>query len=522
MIEKVKIMKMLLTRHFIKELQMQKIKERDYSLYIGIILMFAIEVIGIYLISNNLKMNDAFWHIKTGQWVSEKGVINKCYGSWILSDESWIAHEWLFGWFIYQISKFGMNNVVRVFCLLYLITVLICLLQGGILKKNERPPMLYWEVVLVFQFSIYALGMTARPQYITSIFIALYLLILNKSLHDKIALLYILPVMAILWVNIHGGTSLLSYIMIFVYLLCNVVNWDIGKINFHKAGKKWIFHCIIVLILTIMAILINPYGYKMLIYPYTNMQDSLMISMISEWDSPDAKDFATLLFQIIPMLLGIVALIQYEGKIKSQDIAIFFLYIILYLRSIRFYPFLVIVQTCLIVPYAFHLSMPFKFKRGKKEKTDNRMWNNLSIILIGCLCIIYSIYTLYNVKYEKIQNNKELPDVLLQVICEDNPMRIFNHYNAGGYLLFNNINVFVDGRYEPYNQKNVINDYVRLISPSNIEEYDQMPKIINKYKFDAFLISPKNVSLAAYLEKNEELYELKYKDENWLYYECKK
>ena len=154
MIEKVKIMRMLLTRHFIKELQMQKIKERDYSLYIGIILMFAIEAIGIYLISNNLKMNDAFWHIKTGQWVSEKGVINKCYGSWILSDESWIAHEWLFGWFIYQISKFGMNNVVRVFCLLYLITVLICLLQGGILKKNERPPVLYWEVVLVFQFSI--------------------------------------------------------------------------------------------------------------------------------------------------------------------------------------------------------------------------------------------------------------------------------------------------------------------------------------------------------------------------------
>ena len=108
------------------------------------------------------------------------------------------------------------------------------------------------------------------------------------------------------------------------------------------------------------------------------------------------------------------------------------------------------------------------------------------------------------------------------MICEDTPSRLFNHYNTGGYLLFNNINVFIDGRYEPYNQKNVINDYVRLISPSNIEEYNQMPKIINKYKFDAFLISPKNVSLAAYLEKNEELYELKYKDENWLYYKCKK
>ena len=49
-------------------------------------------------------------------------------------------------------------------------------------------------------------------------------------------------------------------------------------------------------------------------------------------------------------------------------------------------------------------------------------------------------------------------------------------------MLFNNINVFIDGRYEPYNQKNVINDYVRLMRPSDIEEYNQIPKIINKYK----------------------------------------
>ena len=103
-------------------------KKINLSLYMGLLVYLVINAIAFYFLSNYLNMNDAFWHIKTGQWVTEKGVINKCYGSWILSDESWIAHEWLFGWFIYQISKFGMNNVVRVFCLLYLITVLICFL----------------------------------------------------------------------------------------------------------------------------------------------------------------------------------------------------------------------------------------------------------------------------------------------------------------------------------------------------------------------------------------------------------
>ena len=121
-----------------------------------------------------------------------------------------------------------------------------------------------------------------------------------------------------------------SYIIILAYLLCNILNWSIGKVKFFYAGKKWVVHCIIVLFLVIAAILINPYGYKMLIYPYENMQDTLMLSMIAEWAPPDAKDITTLFFQIIPMLLGVIALIQYQGSIRAHHITIFFLFIILY------------------------------------------------------------------------------------------------------------------------------------------------------------------------------------------------
>lgn len=500
----------------------KKIKEQNISVYIGIIIYLVISGIGFYFISNYLGMNDAFWHIKTGEWVSKSGFINKCYGSWVLAEESWMAHEWLFGWIMYEISRCGMNTVVRLFAVLYLITVLLCFYQAGILQKNENPPMLYWELVLMFQFSVYALGMTARPQYMTAVFIALFLLILNKSLQDNGKLLYLLPIITILWVNIHGGTSLLSYITILVYLLCNVMNWDIGKIHFQKADNQWILHCMIVLILTAASIFMNPYGYKMLIYPYTNMQDDLMVAMIAEWASPDAKDIATLLLQIMPMLLGIVAMIQYQGIIKAHDVALFFLYVILYLRSARFYPFLVVVQTCLLVPYAFRLTSPTKWKKKEKRKYNTRLWNNLSILLLGCICIVYLLYALWNMDYSKIEKNKELPDELINQICEDKPKRLLNHYNVGGYLLFHNIDVFVDGRYEPYNQKNVIHDYVTLMHPSDVGEYHQIADIIDAYDFDAFLISTENVSLAAYLEENKDLYEVKYEDKNWLYYQCSK
>ena len=498
----------------------EKIKEKDVSAYIGILVGLIIGGTGLYFVNMQLTMNDAFWHIKAGEWVSQRGIVDKCYGSWVLAKDEWMAHEWLFGWFMYQISRTGMDNIVRLFGVLFLMTVFLCLFQAGLGKKNENPPMFYWGAVLTLQFIVYALQMTARPQYIAAIMIAIFLLVLNTSLKKNYKWLYLLPVLTIFWVNIHGGTSLLSYITVLVYLLCNVLDGNIGRIRFHRADRKWIQHCCIVLLLIIGAIMVNPYGYRMLIYPYQNMQDKLMVSLIVEWAPPDAKNIATLLFQIMPMLFGCVAIMQYRENIKAHDVALFFLYLILYLRSERFYPFLVVVQTCLITPYAFRVKgiIPWKKKKEEKKETNYRIYNNLSILLLGAICISYLIYLLGSADYNEIENNKELPDELLEQVCRDEPKRLCNQYSIGGYLLYHDVDVFVDGRYEPYNQKNVMNDYVALMHTVDIDMYHQIGELIDKYEFDSFLISTGSVSLAAYLEENPDRYELCYADEDWLYY----
>lgn len=495
------------------------LQKKDLSVYIGILVAFITGALGLFFIVSNLTMNDAFWHIKTGEWVSRYGFIDQCYGSWSLAEDSWTAHEWLFGWMIYQVSRLGMDNVVRIFGVLYLITLGLCFGQSGAGRRDENPPMLYWEAVVMLQFCYYALSMTARPQYITAMFIAMYLLILNKSMQGKYGLLYFLPGIAVLWVNIHGGTALLSYLTILVYLLCNVMNWDIGKIHFQKAGKKWIIHCSIVLLLTVAAMMINPYGYEMLLYPYTNMQDKLMISVITEWAAPDAKNMVTLCMQILPMLLGVVALVQYQGRIKAHDVAVFFMYMILFLRSARFYPFLIVVQTCLIMPYAFRLTNPFVLKSKKeKKKKDMKLINNLVLLAAGGFCICYIAAAILLADYHDIERNKELPDELLAIISEDKPKRLCNYYDIGGYLIYHDIDVFVDGRYEPYKQKNIIEDYFTIMNPKDLKEYHQLEQLLEKYKFDAFLISTGNIELAAFLEEAPECYEMCYADEKWLYY----
>lgn len=110
------------------------LKRKDLSVYIGVLVGLMIGALGIFLISTHLTMNDAFWHIRAGEWINENGFIRQCYGSWSLADDGWMAHEWLFGWIIYQVSRLGMDNIVRMFGLIYLLTV-IFLIYNSISAK---------------------------------------------------------------------------------------------------------------------------------------------------------------------------------------------------------------------------------------------------------------------------------------------------------------------------------------------------------------------------------------------------
>ena len=71
----------------------------------------------------------------------------------------------LFGVLIYLVSCMGMRWIVIGCHLLYLIVVYLCCKQAGLFRKNQNPPALYWMLVLLPQFAVYANMTVARPQY---------------------------------------------------------------------------------------------------------------------------------------------------------------------------------------------------------------------------------------------------------------------------------------------------------------------------------------------------------------------
>jgi hypothetical protein len=113
-------------------------------------------------------------------------------------------------------------------------------------------------------------------------------------------------------------------------------------------------------------------------------------------------------------------------------------------------------------------------------------------------------------KITNIKFSTNISEELVSVLKSENPSRLFNMYDYGGELIYNDIPVFIDGRADLYTKYNY-KDYLNI---SNLN--GDYVKLIEKYNFDYFLVD-KDYSINTYLKYNNQ-YEVIYKDKKVLLY----
>ena len=95
--------------------------------------------------------------------------------------------------------------------------------------------------------------------------------------------------------------------------------------------------------------------------------------------------------------------------------------------------------------------------------------------------------------------------------------KIFNHYDIGSYLLFNDIKVFIDSRcdlyFKEFGNTDIFEDFISILEKYNYEE------IFDKYNIEYVLIN-NNVALN-YIIKNDINYKNIYQDKYFVIYERK-
>lgn len=437
---------------------------------------------------------DYFWHYKVGEYmVRHSMILTYDVFSWSLFHAPWISHEWLFDVFIYGLDcLFGdLHIFIYVFSVSFVLLLFLFLVQKKEYLKNI-PFALLWTIF----FILIVTALSGRPQLLSFLFLAISVwLVFYFFYHPDSKRIYFLPIVSLFWTNIHGGSSNLSYLLCFLAIFCGLFEFSFSKIEAVRLTKKQIITYLVVALLCMLTITINPHGITMLFYPYQNMGDSLMLATISEWQPSNLNELSHYGYFVF-VFIALVVMIFSKKKIRFIDAVFYIVFLYLGLKNMRLWFFGYIVYSLFIFYYI-----------------PKRKLASYSCLLIIICSILLVASFVSNFSYDNTISYKTLSDKAISVLKKENPNKLFNYYDYGAYLIYQDIPVFIDGRADLYSGK-IYKDYQNV---SRLRYH--FTDLIAKYQFDYFII-PKKSGLFSYLEDNEK-YSLIYCDKECAIFKTK-
>lgn len=442
---------------------------KEFIIKYKYIISFIVFIFSFSLFMGNLcyKDSDYLWHIKAGEYMfTNRTILKTDVFSWLLNGKYWISHEWLFECLIYCLKLLFGKYHMFLYSFGCIFSLLFILFINN--KKSILSNILFSAIWFSFylMFSIY---IQVRPHMLSFIFLAITIyLCFDLFNNEKSNKIYFLPVISLFWANFHGGSSNLSYLFCFVFLISGLFNLNLKKVECKKLSKLQINKYLITIVLCLLSIIINPHGIKLLFYPYMNMLDSVMISSISEWQPTVISNISHLPYFIL--VLFIVGIMTFsKKKYRVIDLILLGVVVFLGLKSIRFWEYTFIVMNYVIYNYV------------SIRKNDKGTCICLLFVSIVFFMIFINNSNLIDTSY----NKKIIDDSIIEKIKEVSPNRLYNMYDYGGELIFNDIKVFIDGRADLYSKYN-LNDCMIISELGNDFE-----KLIIKYDFDYFLVNSK-------------------------------
>ena len=427
---------------------------------------------------------DYFWHIKAGEYMMRNHLLREDVFSWFLSHKYWMSHEWLFEIIIYYLKTIFGNYHILVYLLFSLVG-----LSSLLYFPNHKGFFRNYPFSLLF-IAFYTIMMVfyvqARPHLISLCLFATTIWFLVDLYHHKESKkIYFLPLISILWANIHGGSSNLVYLLCFLFFIGGLFSFQFKKIEAKRMSKVQLRKYFWVMVLCMIGVCINLHGFKMFLYPYQNMLDHTMLENIQEWQGTTLNDwshyiyFAFIVFVLFTYLFS-------ERKIQWMDLLLTGFVFYLGLKSIRFWSFGPIALSYILFDYV------------KERKIENGTY--LGIVVLSCFffALFVSGFSHFVVKDYYVYLNSDI----ISLLKKEKPNRLFNMYDYGGELVYYDIPVFIDSRadlYSPYNYEDYLD--ISLLKKDSLS-------LIDKYDFD-YLLVDEEYPIYTYLE-NDSQYEVLY------------
>ncbi len=433
---------------------------------------------------------DFWWHLRSGQWMVEnRSILREDIFSFTRAGQEWITHEWLAEILIAVLYRLGgFELLILVFALL--ITATFALLY---LRCEGKPYLAGFGVVLGFLAAAPVLGV--RPQMFTFFLSSLYWYLLEHyRATGAVRWLFPLPLLMLLWVNMHGG-YMTGLFLILVFALEALIE----VIRKRVTGRACLYPWGAVLLLSAAAVVANPHGGRLYRYPFETLVSPAMQANIQEWFSPD---FHAAHWQFLALLLIGSLLIALFARLKLHLADAFLLGFFCYstLRSGRHVPFFVLAAVPVFSAGCANLFGKYLLMvspLGRIHPVQKVLPGMLAVL---CLAALTGRY-LDIARRQPVEEQAHFPaDAVAWLEHNRPPPNLYNTYEWGGYLiwrLYPHYQVFIDGRADLYGDV-FIGTFLRMYAAEVGWETD-----LERYQVNTVLIRP-TAPLAKVLRLSEE------------------
>jgi hypothetical protein len=415
--------------------------------YIGILAFVALIIFSVQVFSDN-KADVDLWgnasFVKAMPWDEHFKYTN----TFSFTDPGylWVNHEWLGQYilhFVYSILGNPGLIILKIALGLVLIYILNYFIKGACASGAIR---FFWLLLVI---STVGYGFSTRPHLFTYVIYAAFLFILKKY-HDgdRKSVLY-LPLLGLLWVNLHGA-FFIGVLLLLLYIIFSV----------HKRRNAPL---IITTIILATFTLINPYGLEL--WKRIFLSATKYRPYLSEWSPFNKPEYIAEHIDFI--LLSILSFTALAFSRSQRSLAwtgvLFasFASAILIRRNIPLFA----ITTCFVVPE--HI----EDLNGKAiMKTVDRLPKALLAVLLSIFIMISGFYTFTFQKPNPLEI--EIPQDRFPVAMvsymkmndiSGNLLVFFDWAEYCIWKLFPDCRVFLDGRLYSAYSVTVVRDFFNFI-----------------------------------------------------------
>lgn len=411
---------------------------------------------------------DFWWHLRAGQYMVENATIPHTDPfTFTAQGKAWVTHEWLSEIFIFGVYRLG-----GLAALIILFSGIITLAFALTYARSQGKPYLAGFALLLGALAT-APTWGVRPQMLTLLLMSAFLFLLDRFVTTREnKFLFPLPCLMLLWVNLHSGYAI-GLIVIGAYWFAAFAEGIAFLVRRQRAKNSLEAEpalsprntraLLIVLALVFLAVLVNPNGARMFIYPFETLTSPAMQRYIQEWFSPDFHQTEWLPFAFLIVSLLATTLLA-RARVPLAHILLLCALGLLALRSARNIPLFVLVA----IPVLSAQLAAWIPLRASNTPTPRplRIINRVIVAAFALGALLRVGGVLSN---QAAVEREKFPAAAVEWIQQNRPApNIYNSYGWGGYLiwkLYPDYLVYIDGRADVHGDA-FIEDFLEIYRAS--------------------------------------------------------